>query len=98
MFKQNPNQQREMVPPSVRNEVIERIDAGELESETVTGYRQGWWKNKHHPKQDIPTKIYLLGNGSPEDLYGKYIAEHEYINHGEFLDYTRELIKQGIMI
>jgi hypothetical protein len=98
MFKQNPNQPREMVSPSVRNEVIERINAGELESETVTGRKQNWWKNKHHPQQTIPTKIYLLGNGSPEELYIKYIALYECIDHREFLDYTRELIKQNIMV
>lgn len=98
MYKQNPNQHREMVSPNVRKKVVERINAGELESETITGYCKRWWKTKHHPDKEVPTNIYLLGNGSPEELYIKYITKYGYIEHRVFLNYTRELIKQQIMI
>ncbi len=98
-FNQEITRRRKMVSPDVRNNIINMIDLGELESETSTGIKEKWWKNKHHPNEKIPKRIYLLGSGSPNDLYTIYInnPEYEYMERREFYNYTRELIKQNIM-
>jgi hypothetical protein len=99
-FNQEITRRRTMVSPDVRNNIIDRIDSGELESETFTGTKAKWWKNKHHPNKQIPKRIYLLGSGSPKELYTIYInnPDYEYIERREFYNYTRELIKQNIMV
>lgn len=92
------NKVYEMVCPNDRLLIINQIKNREI----VANTKRDWWKEneKHDPKGIIPTKIYLLGNGTILQLYEKYIAEYEdeYISLQDFKDYTRELIKQGIMI
>jgi hypothetical protein len=43
-----------------------------------------------------------LGNGRIKELYGKYKKTKYYKQYkmewGEFINYTREMIKQGIMV
>ena len=98
-FNQHPEKHRIMVNPSDRISIIQLIDAGELESETITGQKQKWWKNKHYPNETIPKEIYLLGDGSPLELYETYVTKFgNILDKSEFLNYTRELIKQKIMI
>lgn len=87
-----------MVNPSNRNEIIEKINRKELISQTITGKTLRWWLEKHHPNNDIPTNIYLLGKGTIEVLHKKYIKNHGNIEWSDFIDHTRELIKQKIMI
>ena len=86
-----------MQPPCFRRVVIQQIDATEIESECKMGKKNKWWKTKHHPGRQIPTNIYLLGRGTLPELHAAYIAEYGEITKREFLNYTRELIKQGIM-
>jgi hypothetical protein len=98
MFMQNFNQTYFMVNPNDRNLIIQQIINKEIESECVSGRQQNWWLKKHHPENEIPTNIYLLGNGTIKELYDKYINKHGYMEQKEFNNYTRELIKQQIMV
>ena len=89
-----------MTRPEVRRIIIQRIDSGDMVSECKS--EKKWWATKHHPKREIPQNIYLLGNGTLQDLHKKYIAEYTKenetpIEYKVFINYTRELIKQGIM-
>lgn len=98
--RQAPTQAYQMVSPERRREIIRQIDNSEIMSECKTGKK--WWATKHHPKREIPQNIYLLGNGTLLELYQKYIAEYikeneTHIEYKAFINYTRELIKQGIM-
>jgi hypothetical protein len=97
---QDSTRKYKMVNPEKRMDITRRIDNGEMVSECKTGKR--WWLSKHHPKREIPQNIYLLGNGTLQDLHQKYIAEYTKendppIEYKVFINYTRELIKQGIM-
>jgi hypothetical protein len=87
-----------MVPPVVRNIIIERINSGQLVSETKSGKESKWWLIKHHPDKEIPLHIYLLGDGTIKEIYEKYILKHGFIEWRIFINYTRELIKQNIML
>jgi len=87
-----------MINPSERVEIIEKINRGEMVSETVTGKKESWWMDKHNPTHKIPTNIYLIGNGTIRDLHDEYIRTYGGIEWSEFINYTRELIKQKIMI
>ena len=58
---------------------------------------------KHHPENIIPQRIYLLGDGKPEDIFRKYnsIYTNEAFTGEEptsrsFKSYFRELLKIGI--
>ena len=98
--KQVSNQEYQMATPERRREIIQKIDNGDMKSECKTGKK--WWTTKHHPKREIPQNIYLLGNGTLSELHKKYIAEYTRENEAPieykvFINYTRELIKQGIM-
>lgn len=98
--KQTPTQAYQMKSPERRREIIRRIDNGDIQSECKTGKK--WWQTKHHPKRQIPQNIYLLGNGTLLELHKKYVAEYtgeneKPIEYKAFINYTRELIKQGIM-
>lgn len=88
----------EMVNPNARFIIIEQIKNRKI----VPNTKRDWWKKdeKHDPKGIIPTRIYLLGNGTIQQLYEKWCDEYEdeYISLHDFKDYTRELIKQGIMV
>jgi len=87
-----------MISPSDRMEIIEKINSEEIISETITGKKKSWWKDKHNPNNDIPKNIYLLGKGTIKQLYNKYIELYGNIAWNEFINYTRELIKQKIML
>ena len=100
--KQDFNCVYRMVSPDGRREIIRQINNGSMVSECKTGKRKQWWATKHHPKQEIPQNIYLLGNGTISDLHKRYVAEFRKenetpIEYKAFINYTRELIKQGIM-
>jgi hypothetical protein len=98
MFRQNFQKTFIMVTPNERFNIIEKINNVELVSETIIGNNQDWWLKKHNPDSDIPRNIYLLGNGTIEELHKKYIIKYGSIEWDEFINYTRELIKQNIML
>ena len=63
-----------------------------------TGKKDNWWIDKHNPNNDIPKNIYLLGKGTIQQLHIEYIKNYGHIEWSDFINYTRELIKQKIMI
>jgi hypothetical protein len=73
MFRQNFNKTYTMILPSERLEIIRKINSGEIVSETIRGRREKWWMEKHHPKNEIPKNIYLLGKGTIQELHTEYI-------------------------
>ena len=98
MFKQDFEKTYSMTSPANRAAIIKKIDNGELVSETVSGKKEEWWANKHHPESEIPKNIYALGSGTIDDLHKAYVSKHGDMEWSEFINYTRELIKQKIMI
>jgi hypothetical protein len=97
-FKQDFNKKYLMVSVNERNEIIKNINLGLLCSECVTGIKNNWWSKKHHPEEDMPKNIYLSGDGTIEEVYKSFIKRTNIkIEYSEFINYTRELIKQGIM-
>lgn len=98
MFRQDFNKEYGMVNPIERIEIIKRINSGEMVSETSTGKKEGWWIDKHNPDNEIPKNIYLLGKGTIQCLHIEYIKKHGNITWNDFINYTRELIKQTIML
>ena len=87
-----------MINPSERIVIIKKINDGEMVSETDTGKKEHWWIDKHNPNNEIPKNIYLLGKGTIQELYVEYITNYGNIERSDFINYTRELIKQKIMI
>jgi hypothetical protein len=87
-----------MINPSDRIEIIKKINSEEMISETITGKKERWWIDKHNPNNEIPKNIYLLGKGTIQELYTEYIKIYSNIEWSDFINYTRELIKQKIMI
>ena len=93
-----------MVSPKMRNDIINKINSREIYSQTLSGERDNWWLNKHHPEKEIPMKIYLLGEGTKEELFEKYKEKYNDKDmdwakfHGYIRDYIRELIAQQIMV
>ena len=98
MFKQDFNKIYYMVNPCERIKIIKKIMDNEIVSETITGKKYNWWKNKHNPINKIPKNIYLLGKGTIQELHIEYIKNYGNIEWSDFINYTRELIKQKIMI
>jgi len=98
MFKQDFQKTYLMINPSDRFIISSRINNKELVSECITGKKQQWWFKKHNPDNEIPKNIYLLGHGTIKELYDKYIIQFGFIEWDDFIDYTRELIKQNIML
>jgi hypothetical protein len=98
MFKQDFDKIYYMIHPNERIEIIKKIIDGEIISETFTGIKYNWWINKHNPNNKIPKNIYLLGKGTIQELHIKYIKKYGNIEWKHFINYTRELIKQKIMI
>ena len=109
----------EAVSPQERNNIIDQIDSGwrprdEYGNITPESLRiEKWWDigKSGHPKSEYPTRIYLLGNGTPLELHRKYNEEYpdEIMPYNQveakraglsqkhvFINYIRELIKQGI--
>jgi hypothetical protein len=97
MFMQDFQKTYIMVNPNNRNLIIQQIISREIESECISGQQEDWWLKKHNPDNEIPKNIYLLGKGTIKDLYDNYIIKYEFIEWKEFINYTRELIKQHIM-
>ncbi len=83
--------------PTERFRVIQQINNKTLVSECFTGKKLKWWTGKHHPDNEIPKNIYLLGSGTLSELHHAYIQKHGVIEWSEFINYTRELIKQEIL-
>lgn len=98
--KQVSIQSYRMTTPEERRTIIQHIDTDNIIYTRKS--EKKWWATKHHPNREIPKNIYLLGNGTLLELYQKYIAEYikendSPIEYKVFINYTRELIKQGIM-
>ena len=98
MFRQDFNKIYTMINPNERNKIINKINNHELVSETMTGKKYDWWKGYHNPSEEIPRNIYLLGKGTIEQLHNKYLKTYGNIEWDIFINFTRELIKQKIMI
>jgi len=98
MFRQDFNKIYYMISPSDRIEIIKKINNEEMISETITGKKERWWIDKHNPNNEIPKNIYLLGKGTIQQLHNEYIQIYGNIEWSDFINYTRELIKQKIMI
>jgi len=98
MFRQDFQKIFTMCYPNERFAIIEKINNSELVSETIIGKNQDWWLKKHNPDNEIPRNIYLSGDGTLEELYKKYIIKYGSIEWDEFINYTRELQKQKIML
>ena len=98
MFRQDFHKTYIMINPSDRIKLIIKINNKEMISETITGQRENWWIGHHNPDNEIPKNIYLLGNGTIREIHIKYIKKHGNIQWADFINYTRELIKQKIMI
>jgi len=98
MFKQDFQKTYIMVHPTERYAILQRIIRKEIVSETAAGKAHEWWLRKHNPDQDIPKQIYLLGQGTIRELFDTYTNQYGAIEWEEFINYTRELIKQNIMV
>jgi hypothetical protein len=99
MTKQDFQKTYVMINPSERNNIINKIYSNEFITDCVTGQKQEWWLKKHNPDNEIPKNIYLLGQGTINELYNNYIIKfNTFIEWDEFINYTRELIKQNIMV
>jgi hypothetical protein len=98
MFRQDFNKIYYMINPSERIKIIKKIIDSEMVSETFTGKKDKWWIDKHNPNNEIPKNIYLLGKGTIQELHIEYIKNYGNIEWSDFINYTRELIKQKIMI
>ena len=98
MFSQDFQKTYVMVNQADRMNIIQQIDSGVIVSECATGQKQEWWTKKHYPKNEIPKNIYLLGEGTLRQLYEQYQSRYGIIEWDDFIGYTRELIKQKIMI
>jgi len=89
-----------MSTPEERVEIINRIKNGSINTNVQTGIKAKWWSNKHHPEEDIPKNIYLIGGGvTLMELHGRYNVKYARtpLDWHAFSGYTRELIMQGIM-
>ena len=98
MFRQDFRKEYIMVNPCERIDIINKINIGEMVSETTLGKKEGWWIKKHNPDNEIPKNIYLLGKGTIKELHIEYIKKYGNIEWDNFINYTRELIKQKIML
>jgi hypothetical protein len=100
MTRVNDKRKYTMVSPKTRNDVINKVNNREICSQTLSGEKNDWWMNKHHPEKEVPTQIYLLGEGTKEELYEKYKEKYNEndMEWAKFHGYIRELIKQQIMI
>ena len=101
-FYQNFINKHSMVGPVVRDEISKKCRLKEMISETTTGKIQNWWANKHQPEEDIPTRIWTIGASrgpsTISELHIAYNNRYENIEFSDFINYTRELTKQKIMI
>lgn len=96
-MKQNFRKTYTSATPVERIRVIQQINNKTLVSECFTGKIMKWWTDKHHPDNEIPKNIYLLGSGTLSQLHNAYLQKHGVIEWSEFINYTRELIKQELL-
>ena len=90
-----------MVSPMIRSDIIEKINNGivvSLFEIPPAGIKADWTHKKHYPENEIPTRIYLLSGGKIENMHQTYMRKYGEISWEDFRNYTRELIRQGIMI
>ncbi len=94
----NSNYKYNSISPDERNIIINNINTIENYERDITNRQATWWKTKHYPEADIPTKIYLIGSGTFNELYNKYVIKYgNVIDEKEFKNYVRELIYQKIL-
>ena len=100
----------EAVAPHERNTIIVQINSGwRPDSFPQSGIKEKWWDiNKPgHPESKFPTRIYLLGKGTPDDLFEMYQRKYPddpmirsqpsgERHQNVFANYIRELVRQGI--
>ena len=85
------------VSPEQRRIIIEQIKQG---THPGSGRPRGTekdyfhWRGKHDPENEIPTAIYLCGNGTIDEHHARY----NQISHRDLSNYRRELVYQGILI
>jgi hypothetical protein len=66
------------VTTTERMNVIADINTGNLRSECKSGKINKWWTCKHHPNEEIPKNIYLLGGGMTlKALHEQYHSIYE---------------------
>lgn len=85
------------VSPEQRRIIINQIKQGTHPgSGRLRGKEMDYfhWTEKHDPENEIPTVIYLLGNGTFDEHHARY----NQINRRVLSNYRRELIYQGILI
>jgi len=76
------------VSPEQRRIIIDQIKEGGTETDYFH------WRGKHAPENEIPTAIYLCGNGTFVEHHGRY----NQISRRDLSNYRRELVYQGILI
>ena len=105
----------EAVTPHERNTIIDQINSGWLPRDNKGNVTpksletQGWWDmgNPSHPESKFPTRIYLLGKGTPNELFEKYQRKYPDdpmirtsisggVRDNVFANHIRELVRQGI--
>lgn len=85
------------VSPEQRRIIIDQIKQG---THTGSGRSRGmekdyfYWKGKHDPENEIPTAIYLRGNGTFDEHHVRY----NQISKRDLSNYRRELVYQGILL
>ena len=92
--------------PIVRQQIIAAIENDTLISPVQKVRKDNHWKTKHHPDQDIPANIYLLGQGTKAELRQRYEnkfgpildANNNRSSICQFGDYMRELVQQGLLV
>lgn len=101
----NPNTSYMSITPGERRKIIAAINNDTLVSNVPKVRKDNHWKTKHHPEADIPTNIYLLGQGTKGELRKLYERNHGPIpeDNGrsstcQFGDYMRELVQQGLLV
>lgn len=90
-----------MVSRNTRQSIISAIDSGRYDycqGFCVAGVKNQWWKKKHYPSNKVPSQIFSLKSGTIKELHLKYLSKYGTISWTDFRNYTRELIKQGIMV
>lgn len=89
------------VSPNERNILIQNINnTPNYEYVQTSRPTTNFWKTKHNPDEQIPTRIYLLGNGTTDELFQKYNNKYgeNTINIKEFKNFIREMIYQKLLI
>jgi hypothetical protein len=102
----DPNAVYWAVPPIERQHIMYAIDNNILASTVPKVRKDNHWKTKHHPDQNIPANIYLLGKGTKAELRERYenkfgpILEENNVRSStcQFGDYMRELVQQGLLV